>query len=304
MVEEETLQKLSLNTKKLKIDNKRLCSCSEKHMNCLTAKEWVKSQVAIQAFYYQGRDVRDKNIHPATYPLALPTHFIKLFTHEGELVLDPFAGIGTTLLAAKDLNRNAVGFDLKTEYIDYARKRLSQTSLKSATQQILVCDDAINIPKHIEEGTVSLSVTSPPYANMLNHKRKNKSMRANLRENEHYMKVQQYSNNPNDLGTMNHKEYAEALMRIYKGIYKVMKPKGNVIVNVNDVWENNKRYPTHIYVINALEAAGFEFRNTIMWDKRDLVNNVGIFGWPSNFITLGSTMEFILHFRKPEINIT
>ena len=193
MAEEETLQKLSLSTKKLKIDGKKLCNCSEKHINCLTAKEWVKSQVAIQAFYYQGRDVRDKNIHPATFPLTLPTHFIKLFTHEGELVLDPFAGIGTTLLAAKDLNRNAVGFDLKTEYIDYARKRLSQTSLKTATQQILVCDDAINIPKHIEEGTVSLSITSPPYANMLNHKRKNKSMRANLRENEHYMKVQQFS---------------------------------------------------------------------------------------------------------------
>lgn len=285
---------------KLQIEYKKTCDCNEKHINCLTAKEWIKSQVAIQPFYYQGRDVRDKNIHPATYPISLPTHFIKLFTHEGELVLDPFAGIGTTLLAAKDLNRNAVGFDLKKEYIDYAKTRLSQVSLKSTTQQLLVYDDAINILKYIEEGTVSLSVTSPPYANMLNHQRKNKSMRADLRENEHYMKVQQYSTNPNDLGIMNHNDYASALTKIYKGIYKVMKPKGNVVVNVNDVWENNKRYATHIYVINALEAAGFEFRNTMIWDKRDLVNRVGIFGWPSNFITLGATMEFILHFRKPE----
>ena len=289
---------------KLQIDYKRLCKCNEKHINCLTAKEWVKSQVAIQSFYYEGRDIRDKNIHPASYPLSLPTHFIKLFTHEGELVIDPFVGIGTTLLAAKDLNRNAVGFDLKKEYIDYAKKRLSQDKLTRTTKQLLVYDDAVNIPKYIEEETVSLSVTSPPYANMLNHQRKNKSMRADLRENEHYMKVQQYSTNPNDLGTMNHNNYANALTQIYKGIYKVMKPKGNVVVNVNDVWENNRRYATHIYVINALEAAGFEFRNTIMWDKRDLVNNVGIFGWPSNFITLGATMEFILHFRKPESSIT
>ena len=292
---------LTQSTSKLKIGYKKTCNCNEKHLNCLSPKEWVKSQVAIQPFYYQSRDVRDKNIHPATYPISLPTHFIKLFTHEGELVLDPFVGIGTTLIAAKDLNRNAVGFDLKKEYIDYAKKRLLQSSLKNTTQQLLVCDDAINIPKYLEEETVSLSVTSPPYANMLNHQRKNKSMRADLRENEHYMKVQQYSNNPNDLGTMNHIDYANALTRIYKGIYKVMKPNGNVIVNVNDVWENDKRYPTHIYVINALEAAGFEFRNTIIWDKRDLVNRVGIFGWPSNFITLGATMEFILHFRKPKL---
>lgn len=300
MVDEETIQELSLKTRKLKMAHSRTCDCSEKHINCLTAKEWVRSQVAIQQFYYEGRDVRDKNIHPATYPIALPAHFIKLFTHKGELVLDPFAGIGTTLLAAKDLGRNAIGFDLKKEYIDYATKRLSQNKLADSTEQKLICDDSVNIPKYIEEETVSLSVTSPPYANMLNHQRKNKSMRANLRNNEHYLKVQQYSNDPNDLGTMNHEEYANSLTKIYGGIFKVMKPKGNVIVNINDVWQDNKRYPTHIYVIRALEAVGFEFRNTIMWDKRDLVNNVGIFGWPSNFITLGATMEFILHFRKPE----
>ena len=144
---------------KLQIDYKRLCKCNEKHINCLTAKEWVKSQVAIQPFYYEGRDIRDKNIHPASYPLSLPTHFIKLFTHEGELVIDPFVGIGTTLLAAKDLNRNAVGFDLKKEYIDYAKKRLSQDKLTRTTKQLLVYDDAVNIPKYIEEETVSLSVT-------------------------------------------------------------------------------------------------------------------------------------------------
>ncbi|MCJ7633712.1 site-specific DNA-methyltransferase, partial [Candidatus Bathyarchaeota archaeon] len=43
----------------------------------------------------------------------------------------------------------------------------------------------------------------------------------------------------------------------------------------------------------------FEFRNTFIWDKRNLVNRVGIFGWPSNFISLGATMEFILDFWKP-----
>ena len=48
----------------------------------------------------------------------------------------------------------------------------------------------------------------------------------------------------------------------------------------------------------TIEKAGFEFRNTIMWDKRNLVNNVGIFGWPNNHITLGTIMEFILDFWK------
>ena len=288
-----------LETKKLNIGHTKTCRCPSNHINCLTAKEWVKSQVIIQEFFYEKRDIRDKEIHPAVFPIALPSHFIRLFTHEGELVLDPFVGIGTTLIAARDLNRNAAGFDLKKQYVDYSKKRLSQTSLSSASKQIPIFDDAKRIPDYLEAGTVSLCITSPPYANMLNHKRRNKSIRGDLRENKYYLKVQQYSKDPRDLGQMNHDQYSEALTEIYKGIYPFMKPKAHVVINVNDVWENNHRIPTHIYVIKAVEAAGFEFRNTIIWDKRNLVNLVGIFGWPNNFITLGATMEFILDFIRP-----
>jgi DNA modification methylase len=98
---------------------------------------------------------------------------------------------------------------------------------------------------------------------------------------------------------MNHEQYAKALEDIYSGIFSLMKPKAHCIININDVWWKNKRYLTHTYVIDALEKAGFEFRNTFIWDKRDLVNKVGIFGWPSNFISLGATMEFILDFWRP-----
>jgi len=286
--------------KKLQIGYARTCKCPPNHINCLDAKEWVRSQVIIQEFPYQKRDVRDKDVHPAVFPIALAAHFIKLFTHTGELVLDPFVGIGTTLLAARDLRRNAVGFDLKREYIDYAVKRLRQLTLADHTQQLAIWSEARKIPEYLEPETVALSVTSPPYANMLNHERKNKSIRGDLRENKHYLKVQQYSQDPRDLGQMNHDEYADALTEIYKGIYLLMKPKAHVVINVNDVWENNTRIPTHVYVMEALQDAGFEFRNTIIWDKRNLVNRVGIFGWPSNFITLGATMEFILDFWKSE----
>ena len=285
--------------KHLEINHVRTCNCPSNHISCITAKEWVKGMVTIQPFYYTGRDIRDKNIHPAVFPISLPAHFIKLLTHEGELVLDPFVGIGTTLIAAQDLNRNAVGFDLKKEYIKIAKKRLSQSRLGSNTQQIAVVDYARSIPEYLDKETVSLCITSPPYANMLNRQRLNKSIRGNLRKNDQYLKVQQYSDDPRDLGTMNHDEYSDALEEIYSGILPLMKPKTHCIININDVWWKNKRYLTHLYVIEALQRAGFEFRNTFIWDKRDLVNKVGIFGWPNNFISLGATMEYILDFWRP-----
>ena len=288
--------------KKIDINFKKTCNCPDNHINCLTAKDWVRNQVAIWEFFYEKRDIRDKDIHPAVFPIALPKKCIQLFTHKGELVLDPFLGIGTTLIAARDLDRNAIGFDLNQKYVNFTKERLSQLKIDYGdnSKQIAVYDDAINIPRYLKENTISLSVTSPPYANMLNHKRLNKSIRGNFRNNKHFKKIQQYSNNPRDLGTMNPKEYAEALSQIYKGILPLLKPKAHCIININDLWENNHRYPTHSYIIEAMEKIGYELRNIIIWDKRKLVNRVGIFGWPNNYITLSTTFEYILDFwRKP-----
>ncbi len=285
--------------KKLNIPFERICNCGHTHINCLIAKEWLKSQVAVWEFFYETRDVRDKEIHPAVFPIALPKKCIELFTHKGELVLDPFMGIGTTLIAAKDTERNAVGFDLNKNYAEFAKKRLIQTNLQNNTKQIIINDDSINISKYLEEETVSLCVTSPPYANMLSKPKLNKSRIGKSRYDQHYKKVQQYSTNPRDLGTMEPKKFAEELGKIYEKILPLLKPKAHCIINITDLWWENKRIPLHIYVIEAMEKAGYELRNTIIWDKRNLINGAGIFGWPSNYITLGATFEYILDFWKP-----
>jgi len=62
--------------------------------------------------------------HSAVFPVALPAWFIKLFTLEGDLVLDPFAGSGTTALACKQLNRDYLMIDLMEEYKKETDKRL------------------------------------------------------------------------------------------------------------------------------------------------------------------------------------
>jgi len=108
----------SLHGKKLQINSLRTCDCKPTNINCMTAKEWMKSQIGVWQFYYEGRDIRDKTLHPATFPVSLAKKVIELFTHQGELVLDPFVGSGTTLIAASDLNRNSVGFDLQASYVE------------------------------------------------------------------------------------------------------------------------------------------------------------------------------------------
>ena len=67
--------------------------------------------------------------HPTEKPVALAAHFIMLHSLPGHLVLDPFAGTGSTLLAAKNLGRRAIGIEIEPKYCEIAVKRLRQEVL-------------------------------------------------------------------------------------------------------------------------------------------------------------------------------
>jgi len=283
----------------LEIGCQRACHCPPTHINCLTPKEWIKNQLGVWRFFYEKRDIRDKALHPATYPVALAKRCIELFTHKGELVLDPFVGSGTTLVAAADVDRNAVGFDLQEQYISLCKGRLSQLNLFNTSKQIAIQEDARNIANSLEPDSVNLIVTSPPYANLLNRPRLNKSRRGELRQNNQYQKVEQYSQDKRDLGTLELAAYASEMGGIFEKLLPLLRPKAHCVINVPDMWWENKRITIHIAIVEALRNVGYELRNIIIWDRTNIVNQIGIFGWPSNYITMGTTFEYLLDFWRP-----
>ena len=85
-------------------------------------------------------EVSNKN-HSAVFPVELPSWFIKLFTKEGDIVLDPFMGSGTTARAAEKLHRNYIGIELKEEYIELANELLP------AQRQLFEKADVVYKPK-------------------------------------------------------------------------------------------------------------------------------------------------------------
>lgn len=282
------------------IGHQKFCDCSPNHLNCLTPKEWIKNQLGVWQFTYEKRDIRDKELHPATFPISMAKKVIALFTHKGELVIDPFSGSGTSLVAANDLDRNAVGFDINKKYCKLSESRIADQLNLVKSRQIAVCDDARNISNYLKPNTVKLSFTSPPYANLLNRERLNKSRRGNERFNGQYKKVEQYSQDPNDLGTLPVEQYADAMEEVYREVFKVTQPGGHAVVNIADMWWEGNRVLLHLAIIKALKRASFTFKNTIIWDRTNIVNRIGIFGWPSNYITMGTTFEYLLHFYKPK----
>src|SRR5208283_1698411 len=63
--------------------------------------------------------------HPAPFPVELPQRLMELYTYRGDLVVDPFCGSGSTLVAAARCGRDAVGYDLDPTYVELARARVA-----------------------------------------------------------------------------------------------------------------------------------------------------------------------------------
>ena len=178
--------------------------------------------------------------------------------------LDPFVGSGTTLVAAEDSERNSVGFRPKRRSISLlSEERLtveSSSQWKCAygrfrTTRAIYLD-------YLQPESVSLIWTSPPYSNLLNRKRRNKSRRN--RKNEQLGKVEQYSQDPRDLGTMRLEEYTQAMGEIFEGLLPLLSPKAHCVINVPDMWWDNKRITIHIALVEEMRRRGYELRNTII----------------------------------------
>lgn len=95
----------------------------KKNENLKFDLRWLKT---IRNDIWKMNTVREHEEHPAAFPLKLPLRLVQLFSYPRELIFDPFCGTGTTLIAAKELNRRYLGIDIKKEYINIAQRNLNQ----------------------------------------------------------------------------------------------------------------------------------------------------------------------------------
>lgn len=113
------LKKLSVTDKKR--DESKVKSGFGKNIS-----NWIGKEMAYPTnVLHLATECSNKN-HSATFPLALPQWFIKLFTKENNIVLDPFIGSGSTAIAAISLGRRYVGIDKDSNYCELAEKEIEK----------------------------------------------------------------------------------------------------------------------------------------------------------------------------------
>jgi DNA modification methylase len=291
------------------LPTKRTCSCPKSALNCLTERQWLRNQVAIWWFPTNELNTKFDTIsrtqHPAVFPSALAKRIIRNYTHENETVLDVFSGVGTTLFAAQQLRRNAVGIELNTRFTEFTSRRLGlrndrdsstpeSAHKKTTSGQYIhqINTDSRKLLDHIPRSSIDLVFSSPPYWDLLKQRQSTRNLRA-----ERHLK-KNYSNDPSDLSndpTLD--TFICNIGDIFKKVHSALKPDARCVINTADYRRKGKYIALSNLYVKTLEDLGFELKNIIIWDRRREYD-IGIFSYPSNFIVNNGMFEYLLEFEK------
>jgi len=213
-------------------------------LNDLSPKDWVKFQ---KSWFIHNPPPRQKSVlrHPAKFPETMAMEFITFFTKRNEVVLDPMAGTGSTLVAALRAGRNSYGVELNPTYAEIARmalvdERQKLEALGDSLRSEMITGDATNLLEIISNCQIPLIdyvLTSPPYWNML-HMR-GATTQKGRRESKELDVI--YSNDPNDLGNiLDYDQFLNRLINIYVGMKPILRPGAYLTIIVKNVKKGGK----------------------------------------------------------------
>lgn len=199
----------------------------KRRANELDGKTWTRYSISIWSDIKKSAEEAALG-HPAIFPLQLAQRLIECFTtSEDTLILDPFAGVGTTVVAAARMNKVGVGIEISPQFVQVAETRLGQGDLFAPKTSLsrIYCDDACNLPKYVSPESVDLVVTSPPYWDILTQKR-----------TADYKSIRHYGEAQRDLGKIaDYTEFLDALVEIFRLVFIALKPKKYCAVIVMDL---------------------------------------------------------------------
>lgn len=253
-------------------------------LNDLTAKEWLPETVSVWVQRGLGAKHPEAQIereHPAPFSFTDVGRLVRFFTKRGQVVLDPFLGVGSTLKACAIDGRKGVGIELNPRYVRLARKRLKQElqpSLFPYEPQVIHEGDCREVLDRLDDDSVDLVVTSPPYWCIL-HKEDHK---ANQERKAKKLDTR-YSDDPRDLGNIrDYSSFIDALTEILGKCSRVLKPRKHLAVVVSDFREKGQFHMFHADLAYRLERLAYVLKGiTILYQRH---KRVFPYGYPTAFV--------------------
>jgi DNA modification methylase len=258
---------------------------TKKTLNNLDGKEWVKST---KSWFIINPKPRKSNqvTHPAKYPEQLVSHFVRFFTKEDAWVLDPFAGVGSTLIACKEMNRNCIGIELNLDFIEIANSTLNNFDGNSTCQMIpgdaYLAIDQIEQHYSGEPPAFDFLMTSPPYWNMLRKSRGGNETVHKEREKDGLPIY--YSDLELDIGNIeDYEEYIERLGQIFDRLNPILKEKAYIVVVVQNMRDVDGFMKPIAWDLAKRLSKTYALRQEMIWCQDN--KRLGCWGFPTTYVS-------------------
>lgn len=216
-------------------------------LNDLDPKSWLKFQ---KSWFIHNPPRRRKDVlrHPAKFPESLAQEFIEFFSKQGQVILDPMVGTGSTLVAALRSGRNSYGIELNPVYAEIAQQVIAdELAALGAQAEGLVANvisgDAAQISAHVEKHklpVIDYVFTSPPYWDML---RMRGAMTQKKRRQSNELDLF-YSEDPDDLGNVeDYGVFLNRLVAIYAALKPFLREGAYLTIIVKNIKKGGEIYP-------------------------------------------------------------
>jgi modification methylase len=201
-----------------------------------------------------GRYLPGSTAHPAKMLPAIARHAIERYSHPSDLVLDPMCGIGTTLVEAVHLGRDAIGVELESRWADLARANIAHARTRGAQATArVVTGDACRLVSLLDAevaGRVALVLTSPPYGSSIHGQ-------VTARPGQGVAKYDNaYSPDPGNLGRVNQATLLDALGVILTGCHILLRPGGLLVLTARPYRHHERLVDLPGQLTQVAEAAG------------------------------------------------
>ncbi len=265
-------------------------------LNNLTGREWVHFLSSVETTAYPttgpnscGHNLR--RIHPSPKPPQLMQRIVEFFTKEGQWVLDPFMGVGGTLLGCSLAGRNAVGLELSSGYIDTYLQVARQEGLRPQTAVLADARDMLDQPE-VAGRRFDMVLTDPPYGDMMRRPQSGEK-----KKKTGISAPTPFTDSSADLGNLPYDSFLDELIGILAKSLSIVKLGGYMVLFAKDLQPTPEyHYLLHADIVIRLSGlSNLAYRGCKIW--YDQTPRLYPFGYPYRFVA-NQLHQYILIFQK------
>lgn len=254
-------------------------------LNDLTGKEWVFStRSVINKPYPPSLQFALRSQHGGQKPPELCADLIRTFTKAGQRVLDPFMGVGGTLLGASLCERQAFGVEANPRWVAIYQEVCRREGLPVQATQV---GDSREVLRELEDASFDMLLTDVPYWNMDRRRRstgkfKRAGEAAVERRSSRLQDFAEPESGAAEVGMSGMEEWLGLMAAVFAHAPRLLKRGGYLAVFIGDMYHSGRYHPLSARLMEVLDRTGMVMKANLIW--YDVSKRLNVYGYRYEFI--------------------